>query len=144
MDSERLSSQCIFCQIIAKKSPAYIVYEDNEIIAFLDKYPISEGHTLVLPKKHYARFDEIPEELLSKLFLKTQLLNSEIKAKLQATGSHVTVNDGKAANQLVPHVHVHLIPRNEDDNVSFVNRKKLTPELMESIRQKISLLRKID
>lgn len=128
---------CVFCDIIAKKETAHIVYEDEDLIAFLDKHPIADGHTLVLTKRHYERFGEIPEAELLKLFTKVQELNEKIRTKMSTQGAHISVNDGKAAHQLVPHIHVHIVPRNPDDGVAFTARKRLPQEKMERIRNLI-------
>jgi len=125
---------CVFCNIIAKKAPAHIVYEDDDLIAFLDRHPIADGHTLVLTKRHYERLGEIPRPEVVKLFSKVQELNQTIMKKMSAQGAHVSVNDGKAAHQLVPHIHVHIIPRKAEDGVTFTARKRLSREEMERIR----------
>jgi histidine triad (HIT) family protein len=124
----------VFCDIIAKKAPAHIVYEDDNLIAFLDKHPIADGHTLVLTKRHYERLGEIPHAEVVKLFAKVQELNERIMTKMSAQGSHISINDGRAAHQLVPHIHVHIIPRKAGDEVTFTARKRLAPEQMERIR----------
>jgi histidine triad (HIT) family protein len=124
----------VFCDIIAKKAPAHIVYEDDDLIAILDKHPIADGHTLVLTKPHYERLGEIPQAEVAKLFAKVQELNERIMKKMSAQGSHISINDGKAAHQLVPHIHVHIIPRKAGDEVTFTSRKRLPPEQMERIR----------
>jgi len=124
----------VFCDIIAKKEPAHIVYEDGNLIAFLDKHPIADGHTLVLTKSHHERLGEIPQSEVVKLFAKVQELNETIMKKMSAQGSHISVNDGKAAHQLVPHIHVHIIPRKTNDEVTFTARKRLSPQEMERIR----------
>jgi len=124
----------VFCDIIAKKEPAHIVYEDENLIAFLDKHPIADGHTLVLTKSHYERLGEIPQTQVAKLFTKVQELNQTIMGKMSAEGSHISVNDGEAAHQLVPHIHVHIIPRKANDEVTFTARKRLSSKEMERIR----------
>ena len=124
----------MFCDIIAKKAPAHVVYEDDELIAFLDKHPISDGHTLLLTKRHYERLGEIPQAEVAKLFAKAQELNETIMKKMSAQGSHISINDGKAAHQLVPHIHVHIIPRKPEDGVTFTARKRLSQEEMGRIR----------
>lgn len=128
---------CIFCDIVAGKTQAYRVYSDEEFVAFLDRYPVSEGHTLVVPRRHYDRLDDLPPDLFAKLFAKVQQLNRRIKEAVPATGSHISINDGAAAHQLVPHIHVHIIPRTEGDNASFAYRKRLSPDEMEAIRKRI-------
>jgi diadenosine tetraphosphate (Ap4A) HIT family hydrolase len=125
---------CVFCDIIARKAPAHIVYEDDDLIAFLDNRPITDGHTLLVTKRHYERLGEIPEATVAKLFTKAQELNETIMKKMSAQGANISVNDGKAAHQLVPHIHVHIIPRKANDGVTFSARRRLSPEQMEHIR----------
>jgi len=125
---------CVFCDIIAKKEPAHIVYEDEDLIAFLDKHPIADGHTLVLTKRHYEHLGDIPKGELVKLFTKVQELNEKIRTQMSTQGAHISVNDGKAAHQLVPHIHVHIVPRKLGDAVTFTARKRLPREEMERIR----------
>jgi histidine triad (HIT) family protein len=124
----------VFCDIIARKEPAHIVYEDEDLIAILDKHPIADGHTLVMTKRHYERLGEIPQVELVKLFSKVQELNEKIRTKMSTQGAHISVNDGKAAHQLVPHIHVHIVPRKAGDGVTFATRKRLPQEQMERIR----------
>jgi histidine triad (HIT) family protein len=128
---------CVFCDIINKTNTSYIIYEDEEYIAFLDKYPISFGHTLVLPKKHFERVNDLSQREFCALYARVQALNREITSKLGTTASHISINDGRAANQLIPHLHVHIIPRSENDNAGFTARKFLRPDQMEEIRKKL-------
>jgi len=130
---------CIFCGIINRSSNSQIIYEDDEYIAFLDKYPISVGHTLVLPKKHFGRVNDLSQKQFCALYSRVYALNRHITSKLGATASHISINDGAAANQLIPHVHVHIIPRNENDSAGFTARKLLRADEMEDIRKKLSI-----
>lgn len=108
---------CIFCQIVGGEIPSYKVYEDDKILAFLDIQPVAPGHTLVIPKKHYADLGEISEEDLKNLILSVKKLSTEIKAKLGAGGYNVTNNNGLAGGQTVPHIHFHIIPRLANDGL---------------------------
>ena len=99
------SADCVFCNIVTKKVPATGVYEDDEIIAFLDIRPINPGHTLVIPKNHAAGFEELEPELGGRLFqiagrLAAALRNSGIRCE----GINVWLADGKAAFQEIPHI----------------------------------------
>ena len=125
---------CVFCDIINKVTPSYVIYEDEDHIAFLDKYPISVGHTLALPKKHFERVNEMSPREFCALYVRVHALNGLITSRLRATASHLSVNDGAAANQLIPHVHVHIIPRSPNDSAGFTARKLIRPEQMEEIR----------
>jgi histidine triad (HIT) family protein len=110
------------------------VYEDDDLIAFLDNHPITDGHTLLVTKHHYERLGEIPQDVVAKLFTRAQELNETVMRKMAAQGANISVNDGKAAHQLVPHIHVHIIPRKANDGVTFSARKRLSQEQMEHIK----------
>ncbi len=128
---------CVFCEIVQRSAHSQIIYEDEEFIAILDKYPISIGHTLVMPKKHYARVNDLTEKQFCALYLRVHALNRLITSRIGAAASHIAINDGAAANQLIPHVHVHIIPRNADDHAGFTARKLLREDEMEEIRRKL-------
>jgi histidine triad (HIT) family protein len=128
---------CVFCAIVNRTTDAFVVYEDTEYVAFLDKYPISIGHTLVLPKKHVERVNELSQEEFCALFARVHALNRHITSKLGATASHISVNDGAAANQLIPHVHVHIIPRSRNDSAGFTARKLLRAAEMQEVKMKL-------
>ena len=129
---------CIFCGIVDRTVQAYVIFENKEYIAFLDKYPISIGHTLVLPKTHFERVKEMSREQFSGLYAHVHTLNQLITSRVGATASHISINDGAAANQIIPHVHVHIIPRSPSDSAGFTARKLLRPEQMEEIRKKLA------
>lgn len=130
---------CVFCDIVSKTTPAYIIYEDEGYVAFLDKYPISIGHTLVLPKTHFERVNNMPQRDFCALYSRVYALNQLITSRMGAAASHISINDGAAANQLIPHVHVHIIPRSPNDSAGFTARKLLRPEQMEEVRKKLAV-----
>ncbi|RLM91064.1 HIT family protein [Halobellus sp. Atlit-38R] len=105
----------IFEQIIAGDIPARIVYETETVAAFLDANPLAPGHTLVVPKEPYERLDEIPGDVAADLWAAVQELTPRIEAAVDADATTVGVNNGEAAGQEVPHVHVHVVPRFEGD-----------------------------
>ncbi len=116
-----------------------MIYQDDGYLAFLDKYPISYGHTLVLPRKHYERVHQMSQTEFCGLYARVHALNHIITSRMNATASHISINDGPAANQLIPHVHVHIIPRSENDSAGFSVRKLLRPDQMEEIRRKLEV-----
>ena len=130
---------CVFCDIVKRKTRAHIIYEDEKFIAILDKYPVSVGHTLVLPRDHAERVAVLSEDDFSALFMRVRALNHTITSRLGASGSHISINDGTAANQLIPHVHVHIIPRSENDGVSFMARKHPREEEMDGILARLEV-----
>ena len=116
-----------------------MIFEDEQHIAFLDKYPISIGHTLVLPKMHVERVKDMSIDAFRALYSRVYALNQLITSRVGATASHISINDGAAANQLIPHLHVHIIPRSQADSAGFNARKLLRPEQMEEIRKKLAI-----
>ena len=109
---------CIFCKIIAGQMPANIVYSDEQTFAFLDINPANKGHTLVLPRKHYTTFNDIPEAELQNLFAAVQKISKGMEKGLNADGYNVLNNNKKPAGQLVDHVHIHIIPRFKGDEMA--------------------------
>ncbi|QDX40336.1 HIT family protein [Salarchaeum sp. JOR-1] len=106
---------CIFCQIVDGDVPARVVYEDEDVLAFLDANPLAAGHTLVIPKSHHETLDEVPPEPGASLFAAIHSLTPRIEDAVDADGSNVGFNNGAAAGQEVPHVHAHIVPRFEGD-----------------------------
>jgi len=102
---------CPFCRIREGALSAHVLYEDDEVLAFLDIYPCTEGHTLVVPRRHAASLTECPPATVAALFLAAVRLAGAIQKGLGAPGFNLGVNDGRAAGQEVPHFHVHVIPR---------------------------------
>ncbi len=115
------SSDCIFCKIVAKQIPNYTVYEDDDVLAFLDIFPHAKGHTVVIPKQHYVYYNELPAETVSKLAVSVQKTMTRIKEVLSPDAFNVGWNDGKVAGQVVPHLHIHIFPRWEGDGGTSVH-----------------------
>jgi len=135
-----MSDNCIFCNIIQKKAPASIVYEDKKTIAFLSIQPINVGHTLVIPKKHYENIYEISEKEISHLFRIVKRISNVTKTALGAEGIRIIQNNGKAAGQVIFHIHVHIIPMYGDYHRSHsVNRdRKILDQDAKKIKKIIS------
>jgi histidine triad (HIT) family protein len=112
-------SDCIFCKIIAGQIPCTKVYEDASCLAFMDIAPISPGHTLVIPKKHYEAICQMPADEVAALFRPVPGLAAAVQAALQAQGLNVLQNNGRIAGQAVDHLHVHLIPRWAEDGLGY-------------------------
>ena len=110
-----MSADCIFCRIIEGDIPGRIVHEDEDALAFLDANPLAPGHTLVVPKTHRERLNDTTEEESARVFEAVHELTPRIEAAVDADGTTVAINNGEAAGQEVPHVHVHVIPRFEGD-----------------------------
>jgi len=119
-------SACIFCQIIEGALPASVVYEDEQALAFMDIHPLGRGHVLVIPKKHAVQLTELgPEEGQHLFAIARRVLDAQRALGWGLGGSHILLNDGKSANQMVPHVHVHVIPREKGDALRSLGRLTL-------------------
>ena len=108
-------SDCIFCKIVEKEIPATIVHEDDEVLVFMDIGPIIKGHALVIPKKHMDPITAAPDGIVAKLFTTAQRIAAAQMNAFGADGVNIMQNNGKAAGQEVPHLHVHVIPRFDGD-----------------------------
>jgi histidine triad (HIT) family protein len=108
-------ADCLFCSIAAKEIPAETVYEDGNVMAFLDIHPRSPGHTIVIPKKHAGSLLELPGDGISPLFAAVQSVTARIKKALLPDAFTIGINEGKEAGQAIAHLHVHILPRFEDD-----------------------------
>ena len=111
--------ECIFCKIISKEIPAKILYEDEDTISFLDAFPVTKGHTLVIPKEHHEKIQDLPSSVNQKLFSTVHKMIEKVDSLQGST--LVAVHNGKQSGQEVPHVHVHLIPRSDDDSAGPVH-----------------------
>jgi len=106
-----MNSDCIFCKIVAGQLPSCKVHEDAETLAFMDMGPIVPGHTLVIPKIHVEALTAAPPAILQKLILVVQNIARAQLSALKADGVNVIQSNGRAAGQVVPHLHFHVIPR---------------------------------
>ncbi len=127
---------CIFCDIIAGKIPSSKVYEDDDVLAILDVSQVTYGHTLVMPKKHYANILEADEDTIVKCSKVISRLSKQIVKNTGAVGCNVLNNCGEVAGQTVPHLHFHIIPRYSDkDCVSFEFKESEKQDLNEVLEK---------
>ena len=110
---------CIFCKISRGEIPCYKVYEDDYVLAFLDIAPASRGHTLVLPKEHFSNMATTPKDILDKCYEVAQTIAQAQIKELGASGVNVITNIGKSPGQSVPHFHIHVIPRYDNDGLKL-------------------------
>lgn len=108
---------CVFCKVVAGEIPAAKVYEDDAVVAFLDVGPISDGHTLVIPKQHCTKVHECEPEVLSAVAARLGKIAKAVVEAMDADGYNVLSNNGSAAGQVVEHLHFHIIPRKKRDGV---------------------------
>ncbi|HUV66344.1 MAG TPA: HIT family protein [Sedimentisphaerales bacterium] len=108
---------CLFCRIVAGQVPVAKIYEDDVVFAFLDIGPVSDGHTLVIPKQHFEKLHDCPDDLLGQLCSRLGKLAGAVAAAMNSDGYNLLCNNGRAAGQLVEHLHFHIIPRSAGDGV---------------------------
>ena len=131
---------CLFCKIANKEIPSRIITETENSIAFLDAFPVSRGHTLVIPKNHYEKVQDMTDIDNNDLFDTVHKVISKVD---KLTGSTLlAIHNGKDSGQEIPHVHVHLIPRESDDQAGpvhsmFKNRPKFSDEELDKLCVKI-------
>ncbi|MFP3306977.1 MAG: HIT family protein [Thermocladium sp.] len=125
---------CVFCDIINGRAPGYVVYEDEDVVAILDKHPAAEGHILVMPRRHHENIYELPDDLLCKVIKATKKVALAVKESLGATGVRVLQNNGADAGQVVFHIHFHVIPFY--GNYRW-NKHELTPEEAERVVSRV-------
>ncbi|MBY9017384.1 MAG: HIT family protein [Candidatus Lokiarchaeota archaeon] len=109
------NDDCIFCKIIEKEIPSKILYENNDTVAFLDVLPISQGHTIVIPKKHYTNLENIPIDDLYEVMATVKIVSNLIYKNLNIDGYNILQNNYRAAGQVINHFHIHIIPRSRAD-----------------------------
>lgn len=113
---------CIFCRIAAGEASSRTVYEDETTIAFLDANPLARGHTLVIPRDHYERLNDLPSPLAGDVLSVLHHLVDPVEDAVDADATTVAFNNGRAAGQEVPHVHGHIVPRFRGDQGGPIHR----------------------
>lgn len=130
---------CLFCKIASGEIPAENIYEDEKISAFLDINPSAPGHTMVIPKRHYPNIKELPESLTGDLFVAVKRVAQMLEKALETSHFTIGFNNGRLSGQEIDHIHVHLIPRFENDGggslQSLVHNSP--EESLEEVRKKI-------
>lgn len=126
-------NDCVFCRIVAGELPATRVYEDEAVLAFMDIFPLRRGHVLVIARQHAQQLHELPAPLRARLVdTGARISQALYRSTLAPAAVHFAINDGPAAHQTVPHVHLHVLPRYAGDNAGF---------LLSLLRKPLDLLR---
>ncbi|MEM2893387.1 MAG: HIT family protein [Candidatus Bathyarchaeia archaeon] len=133
---------CVFCSIIRGDAFAHRVYEDERVLAFLDINPCSPGHTLLIPKAHVGRLENLSEGDAIALFLALHRLTGSIQRAVGAPATTIGINNGPESGQEVPHLHIHIIPRFKGDRGGIIQSvargyKRLSGEEMNKIAERI-------
>lgn len=133
--------ECLFCKIVMGEIPSEKIHEDSEVIAFLDINPRNPGHTLVVPKKHYETILEMPENEAAELFKTVKKIAVAVKKGMKADGISIGQSNERAAGQVIPHVHFHVIPRFLSEGPpgleSILPTKKMTQEMLDKTTEAI-------
>lgn len=116
---------CPFCRIVSGEAAASIVYEDENVLAFMDLNPISVGHTLVIPKQHFENIYEVPNTLLAELTAAVKRVCVAVKKAVDADGIRVIQLNGRAAGQVVFHIHFHVVPAHSDATAGTVHHRRV-------------------
>ena len=117
----------------------HFIYEDENYVALLDKYPIDVGHSLVMPRKHYEKIVDMPEDKVGELFSKIPKIAKAILKATNADAFSLGQNNGRAAKQIIPHVHVHIIPRYETKGTVWTKRGISTDEELSELAKQIRM-----
>ena len=135
-------NECIFCDIIAGREPASIVYEDDDVIAFLDIFPINPGHTLVVPKQHAARLADLDAKAAGNMMVAAQRVAQALyRSRVFCLGVNLTLADGEAAGQEIPHVHLHVFPRFKGDGFRCMRAGGIRHAPREALEEVAAMIR---
>jgi len=128
---------CIFCDILDGKRDAHILYEDESHVSFLDKYPIDVGHSLVVPKNHHEGITDMNPEDVGNVFTIVPKIAKAILEATDADAFSIAQNNGKAAKQIIPHVHIHIIPRYNSKGTIWTKRQIPSDDELSELAKKV-------
>lgn len=130
---------CVFCKIAAGEIPSRKIYEDKDVVAIMDLSPTSKGHSLIIPKEHYANIYDIDEDIAAKIMRVAKKLATKMTVALNCDGFNLLQNNGATAGQTMFHFHMHLIPRyeNADNDMLHFTSVELSDSEMDAIRDTI-------
>jgi histidine triad (HIT) family protein len=133
---------CIFCKIVSGKLKARIINENDYAMAFLDAFPLSSGHTLVVPKVHYSKVQDMNKEYSCAIFSIACRIAAILETTVKVNASIIAVHNGRDAGQEVPHVHIHIVPRSANDGAGpihsmFNSRPRLNDEEMDKLADRL-------
>lgn len=129
--------ECVFCDIVRGSRAAHVIYEDEFHMAFLDRYPVVDGHTLLIPKAHRYVITEMSAQSAGRLFSLVPGLSSAVLKATGARAFNVGQNNGHDAKQVVPHVHVHIIPRRSGDRIDWTRRRICDDAIFSTMAERI-------
>ncbi|MEM4735122.1 MAG: HIT family protein [Candidatus Thorarchaeota archaeon] len=130
------SEDCVFCKIVKRQVPASVVFEDDCCMAFMDIFPIREGHCLLIPKSHYTNLLDVDLAVMERMSGRLVELTRKVYAALRPNGVLVIAANGTGAGQEIPHLHFHVLPRNSGDEFRF--------QFPKGYREKMALREELD
>lgn len=130
-------AKCVFCEIIVNNIQSYKIYEDKNIVCLLDINPISRGHCLMIPKKHFKNIFDIDMESLKQIIIATKKVSKLLRVKLNTRGINILHASGKEAQQSVSHFHFHLVPRYKNDNLDAWPKSNYKEKSLKKVYQNI-------
>lgn len=133
---------CIFCKIVKGQIPARILNQDDLAVAMLDAFPLADGHTLVVPKIHYSKIQDMDRDTSASVFSLVRKISAALEKAVNVNSTTIAIHNGKEAGQEIPHLHVHIIPRTKDDGAGpvhsmFENRPSLNTDQFDLIYRNI-------
>ena len=129
---------CIFCKIVKGEIASKKIYENEKVLAFLDVNPVSKGHILIIPKKHFENIYEIKDSYLKEIISVAKIIAESLKKSLNADSVNILHASGKDAQQSVFHFHIHLIPRYKDDGFDIWPKSDYKELNLDEIKNKIA------
>lgn len=136
-DTNQETNDCIFCKVVSGEVPSYKLYENDEILAFLNIFPVNSGHALVIPKDHIENIYGLPDETLCRVAIGVKKVAIALKHALDADGINLEMNNEPAAGQEIDHAHIHVIPRFKDDGLKHWPFKPAEKAELEVLKEKI-------
>jgi len=131
-----MDATCLFCKIVAGQIPSNKIYEDDHVLMILDIFPVSEGHTLVIPKEHSTQLLDATKEAARAMMDATMLVTPKILAAVGGDGFNLGMNNGLSASQEIPHTHLHIMPRKTGTPRTF-EKTKGDPAKLGALAEKI-------
>ncbi len=134
---------CVFCKIVAGEIPAKVIMQNEKAMALLDAFPLAPGHSLVIPKSHYAKVQQMSEQDAKAVFEIVWKLVGAVETGSEVNASTIAIHNGGEAGQEVPHVHVHIVPRKRGDGAGAIHsmfkiKPKLSPQEIDSLCERIA------
>ena len=128
---------CIFCKIVKGEIPSSKIYEDPDVLVFLDIAPVHKGHSLVIPKQHFQTAMDVPDEILKKVIVVVKQVSKSVMKATNAGGINLALSNHDIAGQTVPHAHFHVIPRHKGDGLKMWPQGKYHEGEMKEYSEKI-------